>query len=125
MSITFNPYHKRADGAWVLSYADPDGNPNFNNQNATDVLEALGFEPEEMWDADLVPINLFEAAIALERSYLDGKASPEIEPRILPSPGLRVIDGGRFAGYMNRRLDELQAMVTAGRACGATHIGWG
>jgi hypothetical protein len=125
MSISFNPYIQTPEGWRFPTGFDSDECPNFANGNAEAVLDDLGFGSETMWDAGPVPINLFEQAVMLARTGLDGKLSPAREGRVLPGPGATVIECGRWEGRDNERLEQLTALVAAARAAGATHIGWG
>jgi len=126
MAITFNPYRQGAGGMWrITTTQDHDDLPNFANGNAADLLDDLGFGSEGIWEADPVAIDLFEQAVMLAQAGRDGKPSPAQENRVLPGPGITVIGCGQWEGRDNERLDELMAMVAAGRAAGATHIGWG
>lgn len=124
MSITFYPYRRTEDG---FSIAAPRGAdlPNFANGNARDMLEELGFEPESMWDAELVALDLFEQACVLALAGFNGAPTQPIGPRITRGDGPTVIECGRPLGYMNRRINDLLVMVRQGRKDGATHVGWG
>ena len=125
MSIDFIPYRLMSNNAWVCPLDDMDAIPNFANGNAAEILDELGFGSEKMWEAAPVTIDLFESAVVLAITGLDGKASQPIGPRITRGDGPTMIDCGRSYGYMNRRLDDLLNMVKLGRAAGATHVGWG
>jgi len=126
MAITFNPYRRGTGGMWrITTTQDHDDLPNFANGNAADLLDDLGFGSEGMWEADPVAIDLFEQAVMLARAGRDGKPSPARESRVLPGPGPTFIECGQWEGRDNERLEQLMAMVAAGRAAGATHIGWG
>lgn len=122
MSVTFYTYTREGE-----SYRLPTRRiefPNFNNRNAADMLNELGFGAETMWDCDPVAIDLFEQACVLARAGFDGKPAGGLQSGIREGR-IVVIEGGRPEGYFNRRVDELLEMVARGRADGATHVGWG
>ena len=127
MAISFYPYRQDAAGIWRITTPERrDGTfPNFANGRAGALLNELGFGKECMWNADPVAIDLFEQAVFLARTALDGKPSPATENRVLPGPGITIIEFGQWEGRDNERLDQLTALIARGRASGATHIGWG
>ena len=129
MTIKFYPYAKDGAGVWRITIhrEAASGLPEFANGNAARLMDDLGFGSE--WHvgsvADPVAIDLFEQAVFLARTALDGKLSPATENRVLPGRGLTVIEFGQWEGRDNERLDQLTALIALGRTSGATHIGWG
>jgi hypothetical protein len=125
MSISFIPYRQGANGGWTCPLNNQDELPNYTTATAVRLLDDLGFGSEDMWEADPVPLDLFEQAVVLARAGMDGSLSPATEARVVPGRGPIWIEVGQREGRDNERLEELLAMVKAGRSAGATHVGWG
>ena len=52
-------------------------------------MDDLGFGSEGMWNADPVAIDLFEQAVFLARTALDGKLRPQPRTGSCPGPASR------------------------------------
>ncbi len=107
--------------------ADLDGNSvNVSNDNAAAILAALGIDGS----LGVKPLEEFAEIVAAARQAdlksRKGRRSPAVPATVDEQPGLvTMIDCGRRAGYVERRLGQLSALVEKGREFGATHISWG
>lgn len=130
MSITFTPYHRDAQsGTWLLPEpcrTDSDAySLNLANGNALDVLERLGFPDQSVCDAPIPLDQFIERTVSVLRQSV-GKPSPALETTSTRADcGPVIINCGRDAGYIERRIREIGILARRAREIGATHIGWG
>jgi hypothetical protein len=97
---------------------------SLSNDNAADVLDALGIE--DSFSASPWPLPCFKALLVVARRKRIGHASPAIPVTETREPGsMLLIDCGRDQGYIERKLALLSDLVNRAADLGATHIGWG
>lgn len=124
MSITFAVLRQngqRFDRA-RLSPDDSDLSPS--NDNAYDVLAALGIE--DSYSSSPWPIARFRFLLATARRNRLGHRSPAVPTTEHNEPGrMTIIECGRPEGYVERRLEDLSDLVNRGLEAGATHVSWG
>jgi hypothetical protein len=93
----------------------------FTNDNASDVLAAIGLRPQP----GMLPIDAFANLVTTALRRHLGKKSPAIPRSEERKPcQIIVINYGRAEGYIEAPLGDLAGLVQRSRAINATHIGW-
>ncbi len=101
-----------------------DSELSLSNENAHDVLDALGIE--DTYSSSPWSIAPFRALLTATRRKRLGHQSAAIATTGRCEPGrMTIIECGRPEGYVERRLKDLSDLVNRGLAAGATHIDWG
>jgi len=124
MSITFVVLRQSGQRYDRARLTADDSELSLSNENAHDVLDALGIE--DPYSSSPWPIAPFRARLAATRRKRLGHQSAAIATTERSEPGrMTIIECGRPEGYVERRLKDLSDLVNRGLAVGATHVDWG
>ncbi len=124
MSITFAVLRQNGQRFDRAPLSPDDSDLSLSNDNAYDVLAALGID--DSCSSSPWPIARFRSLLAVARRNLLGHRSPAIPTTEHSEAGrMTVIECGRPEGYVERRLKDLSDLVNRGLDAGATHVVWG
>lgn len=124
MSITFAVLHQNGQRFDRAPLLPDDSDLSLSNDNAYDVLAALGIE--DSCSSSPWPITRFRSLLTVARRNRLGHRSPAVPTTEHSEPGrMTIIECGRSEGYVERRLEDLSDLVNRGLDAGATHVGWG
>ena len=124
MSITFAVLRQNGLRFDRAPLSPDDSHLSLSNDNAYDVLAALGIE--DSYSSSPWPIARFRSLLAAARRNRLGRRSPAVATTEHSEPGrMTVIECGRPEGYVEQRLKDLSDLVNRGLDAGATLVGWG
>jgi hypothetical protein len=108
MTVTFSAYDEQSETFASDAY---DMDVNVSNANARHLLDALGFDTEDLTGS--APAEMFEGAVLLALAI--NPADEGIPAHELVPGRSNLIDCGRRAGYTDERLAQLRTLAAFAR----------